>query len=106
MVIKAIIPFQEVGAEIFSKIGASYINGNDSQDASNTTNLYYGFGADYYINPHMSIILQWTQVKNAANLGNLDLFSIGLFIIKKNILSHATISLISSVQTDVPYHSS
>jgi hypothetical protein len=74
LVAKAIIPFPEVGAEIYAKLGGAqvYPQGDD-----NGTGLFYGFGADYWILPHMSILIQWTQAKtNGA--GPLNLFSAGV----------------------------
>lgn len=70
---KAIIPFPEVGAEIYSKLGGAQTWPNEGD---NSTGLYYGFGADYWLYSNMSILMQWTQAKSSE--GPLNLFSIGI----------------------------
>ncbi len=70
---KAIIPFPEVGAELYAKLGGAQTY---PEDDGNSTNLFYGFGADYWLYSNMSILMQWTQAK--SNAGPLNLFSIGI----------------------------
>jgi len=72
---KAIIPFQEIGAEIYAKLGAAYLN---IKDGSNATGLYYGFGADYWLTPNMAILIQWMQAHGNDDTGHLYLASAGL----------------------------
>jgi hypothetical protein len=72
---KAIIPFQEIGAEIYAKLGAAYLN---IKHGSNTTNLYYGFGADYWLTPHFAMLVQWMQARGDSDTGHLYLASLGV----------------------------
>lgn len=70
---KAIIPFPEVGAELYAKLGGAQTYPNE---ADNSTGLFYGFGADFWVFSNMSILMQWTQAKSSD--GPLNLFSIGI----------------------------
>ncbi|HEX2548494.1 MAG TPA: outer membrane beta-barrel protein [Gammaproteobacteria bacterium] len=71
--LKGIIPFPEVGAEIYAKLGGAQVY---PQGENNSTGLYYGFGADYWLFANMSILMQWMQAKGSD--GPLNLFSIGV----------------------------
>ena len=77
--LKGIIPFVEVGMEIFAKIGPVYVvNSKLPDDVSNhTTNVYYGFGGAYAWSPTMLVTLQWAQASGNSNTGNFQLLSIG-----------------------------
>lgn len=77
--LKGIIPFVEVGMEIFAKLGPVYVTNSKLPDgvSSHTTNVYYGFGGDYAWTPGMLITLQWAQANGNSNTGNFQLLSIG-----------------------------
>jgi hypothetical protein len=78
-VIKGILPFQEVGVELFAKLGPVYVNNSKLPDgvSSNTTNVYYALGGDYALSPNMLVVLQWSQATGNSNTGNFQLLSIG-----------------------------
>lgn len=79
LVIKGILPFPEVGAELFAKLGPDYVNNGKLPDgvSSNATNVYYALGGAYAMNPKMLIVLQWSQAGGNSNTGNFQLLSIG-----------------------------
>ena len=72
--VKGIIPFPEIGAEIFAKLGGAKVYPNDSD---NESGLYYSFGGSYYFTSHFSGILQWSQARGGKDAGPFDLLSIG-----------------------------
>lgn len=77
--IKGILPFQEVGIELFAKLGPTYVNNSKVPNgvSPNATNVYYAVGGAYAMNPNMLIALQWSQAAGNSNTGNFQLFSIG-----------------------------
>lgn len=77
--IKGILPFQEVGVELFAKLGPDYVNNSKVPNgiSPNATNVYYAVGGAYAMNPSMLIVLQYSQAAGNSNTGNFQLFSIG-----------------------------
>jgi hypothetical protein len=77
--IKGILPFQEVGVELFAKLGPDYVNNSKVPKgiSPNATNVYYAVGGAYAMNPNMLIVLQYSQAAGNSNTGNFQLFSIG-----------------------------
>lgn len=78
-VIKAMLPFQEVGAELFAKLGSAYLTNGKLLDgvSQHATNVYYALGGDYALNPNMLVVLQWSQAYGNSNTGTFQLLSIG-----------------------------
>lgn len=78
-VIKGILPFQEVGVELFAKLGPVYVNNSKVPDgiSPNATNVYYALGGAYAMSSNMLITLQWSQANGNSNTGNFQLLSIG-----------------------------
>lgn len=77
--IKGILPFPEVGIELFAKLGPDYVNNSKVPDdvSPNATNVYYALGGAYAMNPHMELVVQWSQAAGNSNTGNFQLLSIG-----------------------------
>ncbi len=90
---KAIVPIQDVGAEVFAKLGVarakSHVTATNASLLAasgetlntgryNSTNLYFGVGGDYAFMPNLSANIQWNRVDGNTSTGNLDLFSLGL----------------------------
>lgn len=90
---KAILPIQDTGGELFAKLGAarakshvtvtnaSLLAGSGetlNTGQHNSTDLYFGVGADYSFIPNAAVNLQWNRVDGNSSTGNLDLFSLGL----------------------------
>lgn len=78
---KIMIPFQEMGLDIFGKLGIAVVN------SQSNLNLYYGFGGEYAFNPNSMFVVQWAQANNSNNsngTGNLWLFSVGINFIFGN----------------------
>lgn len=77
--IKGIVPFQEVGLELYAKVGPAYIQNSNSDNGSDgITNIYYGFGGAYALTPTMLLTVQWTEAVGNSDTGNLQLLSIGV----------------------------
>jgi hypothetical protein len=78
-VIKGILPFEEVGIELFAKLGPDYVNNSKVPDgvSPNAFNVYYALGGAYAMNPKMLVVLQFAQAAGNSNTGNFQLFSIG-----------------------------
>ncbi len=77
--IKGILPFQEVGVELFAKLGPTYVNNSKVPNgvSPNATNVYYALGGAYATNPNMLIVVQWSQATGNSSTGNFQLLSIG-----------------------------
>lgn len=91
---RGIIPLGGAGFELFGKLGIQRINSkisiNDNNAAQqlglsssqhNTTGLYLGAGAQYYVMPELAINVQWQRAQGNSNTGTEDLFSGGLSFI-------------------------
>ncbi len=90
---KAIIPIQDTGGEVFAKLGVARAKAHVTvSNASllaasgetlntgqhNSTDVYFGLGADYAFMPNTAVNLQWNRVAGNNSTGNLDLLSLGL----------------------------
>lgn len=88
---KGILPISNTGAELFAKLGASYIHTqvsttNQTAAASlslqtgtnNQVGWFVGAGADYSILPQVPVSLQWGRTIGNDRAGNLDLVSLGV----------------------------
>lgn len=77
--IKGILPFQEVGVELFAKLGPDYVNNSKVPNgvSPNATNVYYALGGAYAMNPNMLIVVQYSQASGNSSTGNFQLLSIG-----------------------------
>lgn len=77
--IKGILPFQEMGIELFAKLGPDYVNNSKVPNgiSPNAFNVYYALGGAYAMNANMLITLQFAQAAGNSDTGNFQLFSIG-----------------------------
>ncbi len=90
---KGILPISDSGFELFAKLGVTRINGhvtitNPTYVSANNlsvnagshaaTGAYFGVGGDYSFMPNLSMSLQWNRSRGNTNVGNLDLYTLGL----------------------------
>ncbi len=91
LALKGIVPFADSGFEMFAKLGgvrvASNIHINNSTAAAglgltsnqhNSTGIYAGLGAAYYLMPELSLVVQWQHAQGSNSTGNFDLYTGGL----------------------------
>ena len=88
---KGILPVADSGVELFSKIGVAFgfskVSITNSTAAAglgvptgnkSSTGLYLGVGGSYSLSPAIGLVAQWTRARLGNNVGNLDLYSIGI----------------------------
>lgn len=91
---RGILPIAATGFELFAKLGVQRIDSKITiQDVNaaqqlgigssqhNTTGIYMGAGAQYYVMPELAINTQWQRAKGNSNTGTEDLYSVGLSFI-------------------------
>ncbi|OGT47144.1 MAG: hypothetical protein A3E83_05150 [Gammaproteobacteria bacterium RIFCSPHIGHO2_12_FULL_41_20] len=88
---KGILPLADYGIEVFAKLGIAGLNSNQrisnttaassigfTSSSHNTTGLYLGAGAEYYVYPQMAVNMQWARAQGDSQTGNLNLLSGGI----------------------------
>ncbi len=86
---KGIVPFSDSGFEVFAKLGLAYMHAHltapntvpgvtVSTGKNSSTGLYFALGGDYAFTPNLAANLQWARARGSSNIGNLNLYSVGL----------------------------
>lgn len=89
---KIILPIQDSGFNLYSKVGVARISSkiviNDSATISANnldivsgysykTGLLYGVGGEYFFSPRFGVHVSWIEVTGSSQTGNLALASVG-----------------------------
>lgn len=88
---KGILPVADSGVELFAKVGVARTSAHSvltstgassgialPTGTSSSTGLYLGVGGGYSVLQNLAVNLQWARSRGNSNIGNLDLWSIGV----------------------------